>query len=783
MMQRHQFTLYPLLLALCCSDAFGAAAISVSSFQEAGAMGDEKDLAELRRNYEELRSISLAVSQQLDAAEIELAAERSKVQSLTFVVQSNKSSNTSYERRITSIEEQYQGQVGLLQEANKEMSLKLQGITEVYARDEEELAEMRLALESSQKNLESALKTIGVKSHELSQKNQSIKDLEFEKLDLLSRITQNQDTITQLSTSEQQARESLRQLNRDFHANQIALTEAQSRLDASERELLTAASIVQDKNDRLDSLTIALSAAIVENTRTQEISGSVKTPSRYRPSQLQITPHRSSNLSALQARSEEEDRILDLETRLKSALHEKEAAEARVVEALAESAQAKIAAEDSKRAIDATKDALEATRKVLEAQRIAIEEERAKELTALAAQIPEEVLIIERAVAEAGNIAPESELGATTFDARPSSEAPSNPNLQKMTSNDLIAPYASNVTIAENIESQLSPQDHAKKHFEHSHHLSNSIISSAHQSSSVISSHVDARVISSDIEGLSAGDETIDKHFWIKGFGSDTKQKSSGSISAFKSQQRGMIMGADVGLMDDYLILGFAYTKGFWKSKLQGKLAGDRQKVENDIGAIYARYSLTDKLFAGSQLAYGKTKIKTLHSGNNAKTTGNIFNANLDLGYIITIAGKILFVPKVGLGYNWLKINGFYDYGNGSYISRIGAKESNRLSSNIGFSFKRRYLIKEMNFVPEIHLSIDHMIKSKTNSVQVSIIERGQETSSIVNPINNHKNSYAIGGSLSVYRNDMVRVAAGYDYGFKPGCKSHSGYGRIALKF
>jgi outer membrane autotransporter protein len=496
---------------------------------------------------------------------------------------------------------------------------------------------------------------------------------------------------------------------------------------------------------------------------------------------LQITPHRSSNLSALslsdlQARSEEEDRILDLETRLKSTLREKEAAEARLAEVLAESAQAKIDAEDSKRAIDATRDAPEA-------QRIAIEEISAKELTALAAQIPEEVLIIERAVEEAGNITPETDLGAGTPYARGLSEAPSNPNLQKMTSNDLMALDESNVTIAENIESQPSLQDHAKKHSEHSHHLSNSIMSSAHQSSSVISSHVDARVTSSDIEGLSAGDETIDKHLWIKVFGTDAKQKSSGSMSAFKSQQRGMIMGADLGLMDDYLILGFAYTKGFWKSKLQGKLAGDGQKVENDIGAIYARYSLTDKLFAGSQLAYGKTKIKTLHSGNNAKTTGNIFNANLDLGYIITIAGKILFVPKVGLGYNWLKINGFYDYGNGSYISRIGAKESNRLSSNVGFSLKTRYLIKEMNFVPEIHLGIDHMIKSKTNSVQISIIDRGQETSSIVNPINNHKNSYAIGGSLSVYRNDMVRVTAGYDYRFKPGCKSHSGYGRIALKF
>ena len=330
-------------------------------------------------------------------------------------------------------------------------------------------------------------------------------------------------------------------------------------------------------------------------------------------------------------------------------------------------------------------------------------------------------------------------------------------------------------------------------HSNHNAHLTHSIIEHIGHSSFSITERIgdmstDWLKHSSEV-GVAAGGEIREKRVWAKGFGSNSKQKEKATLSGFKNKQRGLIIGADMDFLDEDLMLGVAYTKGFWNSKFQGKLAGDSQKVDADIGTIYGRYKATDKLFVSGQLAYGKTKISGKRrllgqaKAGMLSTKGNIFKANLDTGYTFHLADNLAFIPKVGLAYDSLKINGFDEKVAGTSVARVGSQKASRLSGNLSASLRTKQIWKEINFVPEVHFGINHVINNSGGKMKVALLDQNNETNLTINPSKAYRTNYNVGGSVSMYKSGTIKVSVGYDYGFRPGYKNHSGYGRFEVKF
>ncbi len=280
---------------------------------------------------------------------------------------------------------------------------------------------------------------------------------------------------------------------------------------------------------------------------------------------------------------------------------------------------------------------------------------------------------------------------------------------------------------------------------------------------------VDVPDTGSTAAAAAAGDEDSEaqaKRLWTKAFISTAKQKGSNS---FKTNSFGGIIGADIDIIENKLILGAAFTHADAKTKIMGSY---NMNSDANLGTIYSRYYITDSLALSGDISYGLLKIKGLEKGKKSNR-GGLFKGDLTLSNNTRLnSANILFTPKVGVAYDALSVK-----------HSGGSINSSNFAGNLGLAISRSLVVSDDVMVaPSIHAQVKHVFNQKKTKIKLSATSYNGRTD--LSPTDKSpKDMYNIGSSIEISKHNALTLGLGYDFHFRKSYKAHSGFVKLEVKF
>ncbi len=266
---------------------------------------------------------------------------------------------------------------------------------------------------------------------------------------------------------------------------------------------------------------------------------------------------------------------------------------------------------------------------------------------------------------------------------------------------------------------------------------------------------------------VAAGDEEVlrAKRVWSRAFASGAKQSGA---NRFVTKSYGSVIGADIDVIENKLVLGAAFSTSNNNAKVGGSA---KIKVSSNVASVYGKYNFTDKIFANGDISYGLLNIKGLPNSNKSK--GDLFRASAFFGHnIILNDNSLIITPKIGTSYDAVKVK-----------HKNGDIKSNNLSVNLGISASTNFKVRgNLSVTPSIHGGGKYIVSQKKSSVKFSSTNydlRDEFAPSYKSP----KDMYNLGGSVNLSKTDSVSFKVGYDLNFRKDYKSHSGFVKLEVKF
>jgi outer membrane autotransporter protein len=344
------------------------------------------------------------------------------------------------------------------------------------------------------------------------------------------------------------------------------------------------------------------------------------------------------------------------------------------------------------------------------------------------------------------------------------------PIAQKEQTQDFNEPYQQLIDTKDNVIKKTAP------------HLGVNLLNNLDVISNILSTLMLDNMLKYQI-GVAAGDDRmIDKKIWFKRFSSHSEQKRN---LPFKNNQSGFLVGGDVQLQDGITIgISYAYShsRGEFKNTIDNN---DKERTKLHVATLYNMYEVSPSLSINTHLKYGKAFISAKrHVSNdgvaNGKTTGSIFGARLEALHIINCLDKLFVLPKIGATFDRFKIKGFTETGSNSDAT-IPSQNGHRVSVNLGISLVKPIATKTINIAPAIHFNLDHVLAGTNKTAIINTGENGQ--SLITKGQKMEKNTYTVGCSVNMKKNNKLEFGIGYNYSFKPAFTNHSGYINMLVRF
>jgi outer membrane autotransporter protein len=292
--------------------------------------------------------------------------------------------------------------------------------------------------------------------------------------------------------------------------------------------------------------------------------------------------------------------------------------------------------------------------------------------------------------------------------------------------------------------------------------------------------------------GMAAGDMVgRGIELWALPYLSTFTQDLKDGVSGYKSDSRGITIGADTVVADN-LRVGLAI--GYANTDLDGKNAslGDSSEIDSYQATLYASYSPAPwfvdvqlgygfnqndqtRKFVVSQPATGFSSIENLTADYDSSS----YRARISGGLTKTFSGVEL-TPNLFMQYTYSETDSYKESGSNGVA--LSSSDTTSFLGGIGLKIAYPVAVEGGRLIPEVRLGYTREFNDDAPTTPFSMVNL-PELSSTIRGAKPSQNIYNVGLGLTFLSNDKLSISGNYDYQGTDSSDGHVGYLRVKYKF
>lgn len=262
-------------------------------------------------------------------------------------------------------------------------------------------------------------------------------------------------------------------------------------------------------------------------------------------------------------------------------------------------------------------------------------------------------------------------------------------------------------------------------------------------------------------EGMSAGDETHNRNFWLKAFGGKADQNAKDGFAGSASDIAGLMAGYDTSIEGDWL-LGAALA--YAKSNV------NMEDFRNGDGADINTYQLTgyfergfDRWYLEGMLTYAYHNYETTRNTHLTGVAagdfdGYLYGARVIAGMPIALREDMTLTPYAGIEAHHIKQNGYTEAGAGVLSLNVSANNADRVRSLIGAELGTLKKLADGSVLrPALKLNWRHEFLTDGVNTTASLLGGGGQFESTGQAVN--RNIYGLTGRLNWEKTEQLELA------------------------
>lgn len=269
--------------------------------------------------------------------------------------------------------------------------------------------------------------------------------------------------------------------------------------------------------------------------------------------------------------------------------------------------------------------------------------------------------------------------------------------------------------------------------------------------------------------GIAAGDDAADSAVWGQVFNGWVNQGTTDSMSGYKANYSGLVIGADRNITDEVL-LGGAVSYTSTNVKGQDNASGSNSYVNSWGLTAYASYKAQDwytGLYATAVNQNYRTQRQIDFTGYsaiaNGKFDGQQYALKGEFGYPLALTQATTLTPMATLSYSYIRQDGYTETnGNGAAL-RVEGSNSDTLKSGLGAKLETTQATPWGDVVPYIQVLWGHQYDNKATDVTASYAAAVNETSFVTKGSTPEKDSVDVNVGATLMQSDTTSISAYYD--------------------
>ncbi|WP_461537667.1 autotransporter family protein [Spongorhabdus nitratireducens] len=258
--------------------------------------------------------------------------------------------------------------------------------------------------------------------------------------------------------------------------------------------------------------------------------------------------------------------------------------------------------------------------------------------------------------------------------------------------------------------------------------------------------------------------------FWARVIGSQAGRDSHDGFYGYKTEIRGVTIGADTGSGKDY-ILGGALTHA--TSGIDSKQSGRKTDTTSYLGTLYGAMK-TDYGFTSAMLNYGFGQNETRKWLGGSKVTGNYdshqWGVNLKTGFNFTLGENWVWRPLTALNWQTVSFDKYREKGSTGLEQEIKADRYSVLELGAGVDMKGSMSLGDGVLIPSVSLMGWYGFDGRKNGVEGRYLIGGDGYK--LNGPRRKRWRYQGGIGVDYMVNDQLRVELDYTHDRSSGFKA-----------
>jgi len=292
------------------------------------------------------------------------------------------------------------------------------------------------------------------------------------------------------------------------------------------------------------------------------------------------------------------------------------------------------------------------------------------------------------------------------------------------------------------------------------------------------------RAAGTGMTGIATGDEPARNGVWAQGFGEYLHQNPQGTNNGYDARIWGAAFGCDRNFFPNLLLGlsgGYARNKittgdpntgmeaDSYQAGFYGNLAREAYYLDTVLSFAYNRYN------AARHIAFGTTNRVAKSSYD-----GQQYSGYLEGGYAFDMSGFTV-TPLISVQYMRLQLGDYTETEAGDLNLHVEGQGYNLLQAGAGAKLAYAITRQEVKIVPEIHGKF--LYDFIGDRQQATATFTGGGASFATNGFDPPRASGNLGAKLTVMTKENLTFALNYDYEWKEGFYSHSGFFNIRYAF
>lgn len=262
-------------------------------------------------------------------------------------------------------------------------------------------------------------------------------------------------------------------------------------------------------------------------------------------------------------------------------------------------------------------------------------------------------------------------------------------------------------------------------------------------------------------QGMSSGDDALDKTVWVKAFGGKADQSGRDGFAGSDSKILGMMAGTD-RMLENGLVLGLAGAYANTNVDMNDFRSGDSANIKTyQLTGYFAKNF--ERWFLQGMLSYAyqdyDTKRNTHLTGvARGNFNGNMIGTRVVTGIPFQITEVYTLTPSIGVEAYRINQDGFREKGAGVLSLNVGSSDADRVRSLMGLELGMLKVLQDGSRIhPSLKASWRHDFIRDGMATTSSFVGGGAQFESVGQKVN--QDVYGLTAKLNWEKTERVGLA------------------------